>query len=251
MIRYFSLLLILTVVTQQAQARALDLIYKNNTGVRHSGKEKHLEAYETFLGLTAEDPYDPALLFNLGSSLTALGEEEKAAPLYKELLKNIDLRLGQSKSDEEKMELYKLKYAVLYNLGVHFQVVKEIDQALKYYQQALELNPDSKEIKTNIELLFQGGGQGKGKPDKDQKGEGEGEGEKDPNDSEGQGDKEQKPQEKPKESEKEKKQREFDQSQMSMQDLNRIMEELKQQEQNIRAKVQKKGGKDAPREKEW
>ncbi len=39
---------------------------------------------------------------------------------------------------------------------------KKIDAALESYQAALELDPDSIEVKNNIELLWQGSGQGEG-----------------------------------------------------------------------------------------
>lgn len=245
-----SLLLLASVLLHSpaAQARGLDLIYKNNEGARHFKKEKYLEAYETFLGLTAEAPYDPLLQFNLGAALAANKEEAKAAPLYKQLLKTLDEKLKNTKTPEEQQDLLRIKFGVLYNLGVYHQGVKEPEEALKYYQQALELLPDSKEIKTNIEMMFSGGGNGKGQgdPQKNQQGEGEGQG--DPQqDQQGQ-----KPEDKQdQKNNKPDKKKEFDQNQMSKEDLERIMDELKQQEQNIRAKVNKKGGKSEQKEKEW
>lgn len=233
-----------------AAARSLDLIYKNNEGVRHFKKEKHLEAYESFMGLTAQDPYDLTLQFNMGAALASNGEEQKAMSLYKGVLKSVDEKLKTAKTPEEQQELLKIKFAVLYNLGVYFQLTKEPEEALKYYQQALELLPESREIKTNIEMMFSGGGNGKGEgdPKKQDKGEGEGEGDKqeEPKDGEKDPKKDQQQGEKPKDPKKE-----FDQNQMSMEDLERIMDELKQQEQNIRAKVNKKGGKSVPKEKQW
>jgi len=226
-------------------ARDVGLVYRNNQGVKQFKKEKQMEAYEEFLSLTAEAPYDSLLQFNIGSSLTSLGEEEKAEPLYKQLLKAIDERLKVTKDADEQKELLKVRFAVIYNLGVHYQSIKEIDKALMYYQGGLEMMPDSKEIKTNIEMMFQQGqGQGQGgdkseKGDQQQdKGEGQQEQQQDSGADRQQNDKNQK--------------KEFDQNQMSMEDLKRIMEELKQQEQNIRAKVQqKKGDKNDKGGKEW
>lgn len=244
----FWLVLFIVAYTSFAAARGVDLIYKNNEGVRQFKKEKQNDSYEMFMGLLAEAPYDPLIQFNLGSALGGVGEEDKAEALYKQLLKTVDQKLSQKPGESEVAELYRVKFALLYNLGVHYQTIKDVDQALKFYQQALEIMPDSKEIKINIELMMKqqsGGGGGKGDPDqKDQpQQEGDqpqgGEGEQPP------------PRPEQQDPSKDKKPQEFDQKHMSREDLERIMEELKQQEQNIRAKTQKKGGKNRGNDKEW
>ena len=90
-----------------------------------------------------------------------------------------------------------------------------------------------------------GGGGGKGDEKSDSKekkeGEGDGEGQAPPQkpDTSNQ-DKKQKPKPKP-----------FDGKDITQQDVNRILDELKNQEENIRAKMQKQGGKDAPNDKDW
>jgi TPR repeat protein len=164
-------------------------------------------------------------------------------------LKSLDEKMKTAKTSEEQQTLLRIKFGALYNLGVHFQAAKDPEQALNYYQQALELYPDSKEIKTNIEMMFRGGGSGKGEPNKDQKGEGQ-EGDQQQDQQPKEGDQGKKPQPQGDQQDKNKK-NQFDQKQMSMEDLNRIMEELKQQEQNIRAKVNKKGAKSEAKDKEW
>ena len=247
-------------------AQGIDLIYQNNKAVRVFGVEKKLEAYELFLETLILDPYEPTVQFNVGSSLQALGEVEKAEKLYKQLLKDVNARLAKTLPPEEQLtpkaqltpeaqqKWLKVKFALLYNLGVHYQGTQKIDEALEAYQQALELIPDSKEIKTNIEMMFTSGGGGKGDgkdKSKDQKDDGKGEQDK-KDEGEGEGDKneEQKPSDGDRTNEKPKG-KEFDQSQMSNEDLRRIMEELKQQEQGIRAKVQRKGEKAEPKDKQW
>ncbi len=228
------------------------LIYKNNDGVKKYKDQKFLDSYETFLTLTAEDPFDPLLQFNVGSALFANGEEEKSASLNKQILQQIDTLLAQTQDKERQQALLKVKFAALYNLGVYYQAAKDPENALLYYQQGLELVPQSKEIKTNIELMFQNGQNGKGKSDQKDKNQQQGEGdqnqEQDQQDQEGQKEqqKQQEQQSKPQEPKKE-----FDQKQMSMEDLERIMEELKRQEQSIRAKMNKKGGKHDPKDKQW
>lgn len=249
--RWMFLLFPLCATTVQAQS--LDLIYQNNKAARAFRAEKKMEAYEQFLATLAIDPYDPTVQFNVGSTLQALGEEEKSEKLYKQLLKDVDQKLQNGLSEDEMQKWLKVKFALLYNLGVYYQLQQQIDPALEFYQKALELIPESKEIKTNIELMFNsgGGGKGKGKKDKDQ---GEGGGEGDQQQQDGEGDQQKDQQGQPQQQKKDQKQgqgKEFDQSQLSMEDLKRIMEELKQQEQSIRSKVQRKGEKSEPKDKQW
>ncbi len=88
-------------------ASSLGLIYKNNRGVRSFKKRKKLEAYEEFVHLLGESPYDPLLQFNVGSSLSGVGEEEKSATLYKQLLKDVDGLLSQNHRKRRAAEIIK------------------------------------------------------------------------------------------------------------------------------------------------
>lgn len=245
-----------------SEAKDLNVVFKNNMALKKIERERVVDAYEEFVGLLARSPFDPTLQFNVGSSLILLGEKEKAPILYKQLLTQVDELLKKENIDPDlKQELYLVKFAIHYNLGVLHQAEQQIEPALEHYQAALELKPDSKEIKTNIEMMFgSGGGKGdKNKKEQDKEGEGDnkdsqGQDGKDPKDKKEDKKDSESPQEKQEREklEKEKqKQREFDQKQMSMEDLKRIMEELKDQEQGIRAKFQGKGGKNGRKEKEW
>lgn len=227
--------LFLLIVSPMGFAEELDVTRRNNEAVSMFKQEKYLESYETFMSLLAEAPKDPVVHFNLGVSLEAIAEEEKAQKLYVELLKLLETKM-QVASEEEKAKLTSIYFATLFNLANVYSRQGEIDKALNNYQKALTIVPDSKEIKTNIELMFQqqqgGGGKGDQK-NQDQEGEGEGEGQQ------------QSPEQQPQQGQKQqKKKQKFDQSQMSMEDLKRILEELKQQEEKIRAKFQGGGKKD-------
>ncbi len=228
-------------------SQSLDLIYQNNSAVRQFAAEKKMQAYEEFLATLLVAPEDPVVQFNVGSSLQALGDVEKSEKLYKQLLLSIDQQLKLNLPKEQVQEWLKVKFAVLYNLGVHYQTKSEIDLALDSYQKALELLPDSKEVKTNIELMFNGngGGKGKGDPKKGDKDQQEGDGSSEDK-NEGEQDKGDQPR-----TNKPQDKGEGDGKQLSNEDLKRIMEELKQQEQSIRSKVQRKGEKSEPKDKQW
>jgi Ca-activated chloride channel homolog len=203
-------------------------IWKNNQAVDHIQKKQVLEAHEDFLQLLSKEPFHPIYQFNLATSFFATEDLDKSIKMYNELKKLDPLPPTVS-------------FALYYNLGVLYGLSKDIDKALENYQKALEFNPDSKEVKTNIELLFKGGkGGGKGdKQDKEQK-------EK--------GDKEDEQQKEPQEfSNKNQNQQpdQFNGKDMSKNDVNKILDELKKQEQKIRAQHERKGNKEADHEKAW
>lgn len=143
-----------------------------------------------------------------------------------------------------------LKFFALFNLGILKTQLKDIDQALQYYQQALEIRPESVEVKTNIELLWQqnqGEGGGEGNEQKDQQGQGDskkdGQDKKDNPDkrnNEGElkgGDKSTEGPKQPRE--------------LSEEEVQKILNELKNQEQKIRAKELDQNVKEKPLDKDW
>lgn len=203
-------------------------IWRNNQAVDLLRQEKKTEAYDEFAKILSDSPFHPLYQFNMGAGFFTVEEKEKAKKMYLEVLKNENLP-GE------------LLFGSYYNLGVLYSMEKETDTALEYYQKALELNPDSKEIKTNIELMFaqgQGKGKGGGKSDKQDK-------DKKDKDKKENDEQEQEPQEfqnQPKQ---------FKSKEMSKSDVKKILEELKKQEQRIRAKHERKGKKEAPRDKNW
>ena len=253
-------ILLIALFWNMSWGKELSLIYDNNQGVSLFLMNKKLEAYETFMGLTANDPDDLDVQFNLASSLQALGEEEKALKLYSTLLRKIEKQLLSS-PQENVPALQRIRFASFYNSGVAHQVMHQIPEALANYQQALALVPQSQEIKVNIEMMF-AGGQGKGKGDnKDKKDKSDGQGDSENQDQDQQQnedqeqeknqDQKQQPKDDKKDQNKEKQKKQFDQKYMSNEDLKRIMEELKEQEQKIRAKMERQGGKSAAKDKEW
>lgn len=183
----------------------------------------------------------------------------------------------------------KIQFAVQYNLGVLYGAQKKVPEALEHYQAALDILPTSKETKTNIELLIQSNssdkskdgenkdsdskdGQSKDKKDskdgkgdqkdkdkkeqdkKDQEKKDQEKKEKDKKDGEDDKDKkEDQPKDKPKQAEQSAKYkpRPFQGDQLSEGDVKKILGELKNQEQKIRANFEKKERKENKNEKDW
>ena len=132
--------------------------------------------------------------------------------------------------------------------GEAFGAAKKVDEALAAYQRALVLRPDSIETKTNIELLISQNGQGQGK------GGGQGEQGQDQGDKgEGQDNKKEQKEDKPKEYAKNQKYkpRPFDGKDLGEADVKKILDELKRQENRIRAEYQKKESKETASGEDW
>lgn len=187
----------------------------------------------------------PGLLelhYNLGLGWQLMNRSDESVKSYNVLLKNPNAPSA-------------LQFDSNFNMGVMYQAAKQVDLALNSYQGALDITPDSRETKINIELLIQqqqGGGQGQNQDQsKGDKG-GEGDQPKDPQGDkkdEGQGEEKEEPKEYAKNPQPQKKQ--FKSEQLSQSDVNKILGEIKQQEQKIRAEYNKKESKEQPRDKDW
>lgn len=229
----------------QESSKSPSSFFLNRQGIKELKKSNPSLAQEKFLQALSENPFSAEIHLNLGVTFQALGQMEKAKASYETALK-----LAQDDLT---------KFVGNFNLGTIAQAAKQTDEALKYYQEALKYDPASHETKVNIELLIQdqqGKGKGEGeqqeKDQKDKEGQGEGQ---EPKDQESkdqkEGDKEK--EDKPKEYGKQPKPqpKKFDSKELSQGDVNKILGEIKQQEQKIRAEFNKKESKDRPRDKDW
>ncbi|MGZ6480267.1 MAG: tetratricopeptide repeat protein [Bdellovibrionales bacterium] len=228
--------LLIMSVSCGASATTVQSYWRNREALHKFNDKSFYPAYQGFLKALEEDPLNPELHMNLARTFEANEEWEKAEKGYKSALKLLP-------------EGSELRFEALFNLGGVLGKQSKIDEALTAYQACLEMVPDSKEVKTNIELLFQGGGgQGQSKNDdkKDQQGkdqqkkDGEGQ-DKDQKKNPDQGDKQdQKKQAKP-----------FESKELTPQDEKKILDEIKNQEQAIRAQEYERNAKEAPRGKDW
>lgn len=217
----------------------------------YRGKERIIE------GLSL-DPYLAENHLNLG--------------LTQELSQDPDnAMLSYSKAEELSQDPI-LKFISYFNRAQALAKLKKIDEALELYQKALEIVPNSKEVKINIELLIQqqqgGGGSGDDqkndqKDNKDQKqdqknkdGKGKDNQDKkdDKDDNQNNKDKDKdKNSDKPKDYKQSQKYkpREFKGDNLQESDVKKILGEIKQQEQKIRAQYFKSDVKEKPHEKDW
>lgn len=218
--------------TLSAHAQPWKSYLLNKEGVELLQKESFTKSIQSFLEALESDPLNPALHLNLGIAFMAQGEPQKAA-------KSFHSAYSMSANPE-------VRFVALFNRAFALAEAKEVAEALDTYQEALEFDPENLEVKTNIELLTS-----------NQKQDGEGEGENDPNQDQGGGqggDQEQKdqPEDQSDQEEKQKPQpREFKSQELSPSDVKKILEELKSQEQGIRAKEYEKGAKERPSGMDW
>jgi Ca-activated chloride channel homolog len=236
---------------------SLNTLYKDFLASKDIKNEKYEDALSKYYNILEENTDQTATHSNIGVLLNMVQKPEEA---LKSL--NYALKLAEDKGEAQ------LVFAVRYNLGVYYGALKKVPEALENYQVALDLVPTSNEVKTNIELLIQQQQQDqKNQNQKDQKKDGDQN--KNPSQSDGQGEnKDKKDQDKSKDQdEKDQDQKEknpdkqgspkyqprpFKGDQLSEGDVKKILSELRNQEQKIRANFEKKEkGKTKKNEKDW
>jgi len=246
----------------------LQSLVLSRQGNRQLEAQNYQGAFETYVKILEFDPFSAETHLNLGLSFEGQQQAEKAKPSYQNALQYAKDRA--------------MKFMAVFNLAQLLGKEKKVDEALELYQKALELEPASKEVKTNIELLIQSqqqkqsgqGGDDKKEQDqkdsKDEKNQKDPKNQKDQKDSKGDQGKDPKDQQKdPKDQGKndpEKKDksenpryapnqkhqpREFKGQELSEGDVKKILGEIKQQEQKIRSEYNRKEVKEQPRDKDW
>ena len=220
----------LLVFAQRAFAFDLRGIQSNNEGVKRFSDERLGESYNSFVKSLADMPFQPEVHYNLGRTFFENKEYEKA---YQESM--VASRFAGDKNKE-------IKFLALFQAAAALAEQKKVDEAIEHYQQALELNPESKEAKTNIELLAQqqqgGGGGGEQQEQQKQDGDGQGQNQADQPRTNQNPDQKKQP-------------RAFKSEELSKKDVENILDELERQEEQIRAKFQREGSKEAPKGKDW
>jgi tetratricopeptide (TPR) repeat protein len=207
-----------------AEATTVKSYVRNREGISSFKRKNFFQAYQKFTKALEDDPLNPEIQMNLARMFEENEEFEKAERGYRAALTLLP-------KDSTR------RFEALFNWAGSLGKLKRIDEALMAYQAALEMDPDSIEVKNNIELLWQGGGGGGGKDKKDQDQK-----QGDKQDKGDQGDPDQKQEKKPKP---------FDSQQLTKDDVKRILDEIKNQEQSIRAQENDKGSREMPNSRDW
>ena len=207
----------------------------NNKGVLDLYFENYEEAKNSFLKALVLEPESALVRYNM--SLVDISEERLA--LADKELSYLEKRVWASKDYKNKpQDLFKILFAQAFLKTM----LKDIPGALKKYQDCLELNPKSKEVKKNIELLLSGqsgqsGPQGQKDESKKESKEGDKESQaKNEGDKKDDSDGKEKAQKDPKGRDDSTLKR----KNLSEKEIDQILKEIKNQESKIRAKENNK-----------
>ena len=202
-------------------------------------EERAFEAHKKFLAAVEDFPKLSLPHFNLGFTFDKSEDAQKAESEY--------LAAIQLATDSVSV------FSANFNLAILKTKEKKINEALERYQAALAVVPDSKEVKTNIELLFKSQQGGGGEGDQDSKDDQQGKKNQKPKDGQPKDEKEKKepPPDAPRVNRR-KMPRPFKSEDLSKQDMERILDELKRQENQIRGRMnQERKSEEKPVEKDW
>ncbi len=177
-------------------------------------EENLLKAEEDLHQALKIDEKSPSLHFNLGVFLLLKNQAHSA-------LKEWEFSLKKWNSNQ-----LLFKFMTLFNKAFVYGLLKNKEKALSLYQESLEFYPESLEVRTNIELLFQE----QNKDSSGGEGEGEGEGTGDPKNSPS-----------PKNSEKE----------LTEKQMKQLLQQVNQQDQKNQEENLKKQQKGSPYDKNW
>lgn len=232
------LLFVSIFLSHSAFATGVGEYYYYQRGLSALNSEQPQMAVQEFLKALEYNPLNSKIHFAFGLALLAQEKPDQALKVF-----DIARKLSLNPKD---------RFNAAFNAGIAATQAQNVEEALAQYQDALEVDPQSHEVKTNIELLIksqkqEGGGGNSDQKQQDQNQEGEQEQKKD-----GDSGQDQKEQNQPKPSEPEKKQpKKFESEELTPNDVNKILDELKSQEQGIRAKEYEKGKKSRTGGKDW
>ncbi len=219
-------------------------VLHSNLGYLKMYSKDNIGAEKELMKSLSEDHLNFGARYNLSMNNLMLEKLKNSLTELTALEKTYEKGLKTSNSKE----LYNVYFAKAFVLSM----VQDFDQALETYQKALRINPESIPVKKNIELLTQkqsqsGSGEGsskdqKGENDKGKEGS-EGESLSNENGSE------EKSSSSPKGEDKES----LKKKNLSKEEIEQILKEIKEQESKVRAKDSRKegGSGEGDDEKSW
>ena len=236
-------LLLLSCLTSTVYAEDyIDKVKKGNEA--YQNKEYKL-ALETYKGAEAELPESPALEYNMAGALHQQGNYEETVDKYTKALNSPDIAL------EAKAH---------YNLGNTYYRMNDFEKAIGSYQNALTIDPGDLDAKYNLELARRMLKE-QGQPEQEQQQEDSQQQEKEEQDPQQQNqDQENEDQEKQQQQEKQDEQQPQDQQQepepsddkdMDREDAERILNALRDDEQDLQKKIKRSVKAAAYTGKDW
>jgi len=203
----------------------IDLVKKGNDALKAKDQKKALEYYRQ---AETELPESPELNYNLGGALYEEENYEEAVDRFQRSLSTVDP---------------KLESASHYNLGNTYFRIQDYQKAIASYQEALTLNPDDLDAKFNLELARkrlkeQIQPQQQNQQQQNQKQQNQQDQQNQQQNQENQEQQQQQDQQDQKKQQEQKSQQP-DKQKMSKEDAERILNALKDDEQDIQKKIQR------------
>ncbi len=120
-------------------AHGESLYSKMKKGSDHYEKGSYDEALKTFVDAQIESPEDSQVKYNVASTHYQMKNYEEAVKGYQDVAATArDVRLEEQS---------------LYNIGNCLYRQGKLEEAVEYYKQALDLNPDDQDAKYNLEFV--------------------------------------------------------------------------------------------------
>lgn len=242
-----ALMLVFSLSLTARADMALREIYENNQAVQRMREEDLAAASEILHNLVSSNPNSGIPKLNLSGLYASNQDLEGSKGLLEELVKSLkNPEASAGLNDSEKRFLL---FAAHFNLAYINSLDKsKAKEAVENYAIALNYEPDDIATKLNIELLTkaqQGGSNSENQQDQKQE-------QQDQKDQKDQKNQEQKKSDNPNYKDQKKQQKpQFKENDLKKQDVRRIFQELKRQEEKIRAKMNKKDQDEPENDKDW
>ena len=111
----------------------------NEDGNKLYQEKKYQSALQKYQEAKAKDPENPTIRYNTGNALYQLNQYQEAAKDFE--------KASKTAKDTE------IKEKALYNYGNSLYRLGQFEKAIDSYQKALEINPNDKDAKYNLEFL--------------------------------------------------------------------------------------------------
>ena len=135
--RFTLIIFTLIILVQSTSGFSQSIRSKINEGNSQYHEEKYEEALNNYQDALLDDPKHDVAIFNQGDALYKLEKYEKAIEAYQKVIGSNDLKIDSQAH---------------YNIGNAYFKQDKLQESIESYIKALDLNPDDLDAKYNLEL---------------------------------------------------------------------------------------------------
>lgn len=132
---YILIMALLNTIPAMAQSREWKMLHMGN---RHFNAGQYTEAERYYNEALKENPRSSRALFNLGDTYLAQNNAQGAMKMY----------AGAAKNETNKV----IKAMSYHNMGYIYHKNEQLEEAIKYYKEALRNNPHDNDTRYNLAL---------------------------------------------------------------------------------------------------